>query len=886
MERLKAIFTFDLWLEAGIFLRRFIVKRKNRARQAQPVLDIALFNALPFELKEHICQYLTPIAPRELVFLGVPESGAVEMTTLSRPYKSLSFFPESTETWEKQRQRWSRSQPCHLLGASKDLDIVHLGPNFKMQHLQDFVQEIGTSKAKEIRILVLESQVEKIWNENVRSNRFNLAMPRFFEICGLAPQLGLLIFVNSRGDNRGSDSLDAPFTFGIGNNRKVDPRDNCTFEEFLEANYRMAINMQLHEGRRKKYGIITRPCVRILDAVPLRPPFTRAISLSHARAESSASTLQQQPYTYITQNITTTTRCYNLAASPFLPAMTVAVSRAPTHLPPRSKTVPTANTSSPSKQTSRAETPIPSRQNSRPSSVDPLSEKSTIFLIRRTLCSNLGDKGRSTPAPIDVLLPPLTSSNEVDLQLYAFIAIIIREFVQTWYSKITPDQVFVEEVIKIIAHCTRALEQRLRKVDLESLIFDELPELLNVHVETYRAAYYPLHPKPVQTSPHQIYHSLWPIPALSPVPDRKDEYSVEEQGKNEAAYRQLLVQGVLAVLLPTEDLENGCLTSLVGQVFSEMVIGGGIGGKASEPWLLWEGITKISEVIQSHLPKSKVQVRVDGSKSDALETQAKNITGANTRSWKIGVSIKKTFWLVLQYLFLAFTTVRFIIVTIATSSSLPSRIAPSTTGLIYTNDHEVAPGATNTSALFEGRSPPFKQPILKMRLWSCVANLLDLDARMPWIKATILMLQWGAISGPGKLGKTNGMIDKILSHAIQTKALDPALLPLFLRTARGALFPNNVPVSPRSVPSAAEQLLLRQRCAEAVLSLIPEKMQDVYFGPGRVGRVKDIEEILNIFHDKYCNKHLLYGVVELIVVRLIPELAEKGVEELLEERWK
>ena len=70
----------------------------------------------------------------------------------------------------------------------------------------------------------------------------------------------------------------------------------------------------------------------------------------------------------------------------------------------------------------------------------------------------------------------------MDLQIYAFIAIIIREFVQTWYSKITPDQVFVEEVVKIIAHCTRALEQRLRNVDLEGLLFDELPELLGVHV--------------------------------------------------------------------------------------------------------------------------------------------------------------------------------------------------------------------------------------------------------------------------------------------------------------------------------------------------------------------------------------------------------------------
>jgi hypothetical protein len=115
------------------------------------------------------------------------------------------------------------------------------------------------------------------------------------------------------------------------------------------------------------------------------------------------------------------------------------------------------------------------------------SDKATAAFIRRTLCSHnvllsTGEKGRSTPLPIEEALPPLTSSNAVDLQLYAVISVIIKEFVQTWYSKITPDQVFVNEVIQTIAHCTRALEQRLRKVDLEALLLDEIPELLEAHL--------------------------------------------------------------------------------------------------------------------------------------------------------------------------------------------------------------------------------------------------------------------------------------------------------------------------------------------------------------------------------------------------------------------
>jgi hypothetical protein len=161
-------------------------------------------------------------------------------------------------------------------------------------------------------------------------------------------------------------------------------------------------------------------------------------------------------------------------------------------LQPRLKAVATSNISPASASSTpgvvskdpflRAGTPT-SRQASRLQSADPVSDLATLFLIRRTLCTHLSDKGRSTPAPIDEILPPLTSSNEVDLELYAFIAIIIREFVQTWYSKITPDPYFVEEVVRIIAHCTRALEQRFRKVDLESLLFDELPDLLETHVQ-------------------------------------------------------------------------------------------------------------------------------------------------------------------------------------------------------------------------------------------------------------------------------------------------------------------------------------------------------------------------------------------------------------------
>lgn len=169
--------------------------------------------------------------------------------------------------------------------------------------------------------------------------------------------------------------------------------------------------------------------------------------------------------------------------------MTVAAGT-PTARAPTPRAQPSASASasvsasaSPSGTESEHRAPITTRRANRSAQADPLSDRATSLLIRRTLCSQqLGDKARDAQAPIEDLLPPLTSRNDVDLQLYAFLAIILREFVQSWYSKITSDETFVAEVVHVIAHCTRALEQRCRKLDLESLILDEIPDLLDRHI--------------------------------------------------------------------------------------------------------------------------------------------------------------------------------------------------------------------------------------------------------------------------------------------------------------------------------------------------------------------------------------------------------------------
>lgn len=148
----------------------------------------------------------------------------------------------------------------------------------------------------------------------------------------------------------------------------------------------------------------------------------------------------------------------------------------PTTSSTRSTARPSSTTQPPSHSSSR---PRLSKNNhtSREDQIDAINDKATTTLVRRVLCPQA-----NSSSSLEELLPPLTSSNDVDRQLYALISIIVKEFVYSWYSKITSDQILVNELLQVIAHCTRALEQRLRQVDVAQLVLDDIPALVEAHI--------------------------------------------------------------------------------------------------------------------------------------------------------------------------------------------------------------------------------------------------------------------------------------------------------------------------------------------------------------------------------------------------------------------
>jgi hypothetical protein len=136
------------------------------------------------------------------------------------------------------------------------------------------------------------------------------------------------------------------------------------------------------------------------------------------------------------------------------------------------------------------------------------------------------------------------------------------------------------------------------------------------------------------------------------------------------------------------------------------------------------------------------------------------------------------------------------------------------------------------------------------------------------------------------------LLDRLLSNLVHKHILNPAYLPKILRIARATLFPNNAPGPPRRIPEAPEIIEIQRKCAATVVDVVGLEVGARYFQLGSNGSkeerrqalVDEVEKLLGVLGDAYFNRHLIFGIISLVVVRLVPEMEHKGVGELMRER--
>lgn len=105
-------------------------------------------------------------------------------------------------------------------------------------------------------------------------------------------------------------------------------------------------------------------------------------------------------------------------------------------------------------------------------------------LAKRLLFPHLAPDAEVPPLLHSPNLPP-----ELNAEIYDFIALALRAFVNPWWTKISRfDKDFLVQINLVVTQVVRSLEARLLKTDLSPLVFRDLPVLITQHYEDYRLA--------------------------------------------------------------------------------------------------------------------------------------------------------------------------------------------------------------------------------------------------------------------------------------------------------------------------------------------------------------------------------------------------------------
>lgn len=274
----------------------------------------------------------------------------------------------------------------------------------------------------------------------------------------------------------------------------------------------------------------------------------------------------------------------------------------------------------------------------------------------------------------------------------------------------------------------------------------------------YRLAKQNSHLSGLPTSHRVLYHELNPHPGLSPVPDAQDPDTITAQSENEAVYRKLLANGILAVLLPTEDLENSSLRTLVSDVLSDLILGKEVAGRICEGRFFWEVITKLATVVRQRKEGLDEADSPNDTPPSRLE-QFGLLSGQNDSTHPQPTQSQLTVWIwnVLQRFYLGYVALRFIATGLFRVASNPGPGPSHGAGVSFPT---ATPGSQKEGIDSTSGGITGKRPVLDYRVFSMTSTVLDLSKRMPWFYGLVSLSQHLILAGPGRVGDTDGVLDR------------------------------------------------------------------------------------------------------------------------------
>ncbi|KAF4605422.1 hypothetical protein EYR40_004206 [Pleurotus pulmonarius] len=503
---------------------------------------------------------------------------------------------------------------------------------------------------------------------------------------------------------------------------------------------------------------------------------------------------------------------------------------------------------------SRHRSPQPAHSiNSIDTSAPPKPRQQPVSLAKRLLFPALPTND------LPPLLKTATVPPELTAELYDFIALALRAFVNPWWTKITRyDKDFLPEITAILTVVLQSLESRVLAADLAPLVFQDLPAIITQHYQDYRNA-----ASKRSTSyagggalnTAHLFHQLQP------------HMAVAADGRLDPEYFRQVIDHVLKSCLPAANYDAEAERYIVREVVLKVLLQDVI-PKIIQPWFIQKVILDLfdpsEDLTPLKTPESTSTTALPPSPSFSFHNIAVFFLSA--------IQSLSGFCLVLINTYKqAVSTIKLVNKSTPKGRS-PSPPLPTPVVELTMPPTPLTPPISTTSSTSSIHSPINTTQPSPPDLSISQADNYALGPLLMFneIFCTRERLASNMITTTMTLLTTLLMtfLDRLLPYTLYNN-LSPQFVTNIVRIAKRTLFPNGYPAPPPPDPTPEEQATMRAR----LVSWKP-KGSLVYMFQLILGRdhPATLAAALDPLTNAVCNAHLVVLILDRVILALFPEL--------------
>ncbi|KAG1874267.1 PXA domain-containing protein [Suillus tomentosus] len=468
-------------------------------------------------------------------------------------------------------------------------------------------------------------------------------------------------------------------------------------------------------------------------------------------------------------------------------------------------------------------------------------------------------------------LPPLfaspTCSPELNAEAYDFLALALRAFVNTWWTKITRyDKELLPEITIVLTTVLQTLETRLLSTDFSLFMFSVVPALITQHYRDYRHA-----ASKASTSyamggaiplPH-LFHQLQPHVAISP------------EGKIDEEYFRQAFDHVLRSCLPPQNYTPEAERYIVREIILKVLVKDVL-PRVTQPWFIQRTILDLlgpSLDTESDKPPNVSPPSHTHHAHFSFHSLLVFFLSAVQSISGMGLAFVQTYKQTLSTIKLVNHSTRRTVNQRRASEpwrkARPAPISP------MRNARSISPplssyasAASSTLSMHADIPQPNPQRSSSHYAREPLTMISELFTMYERFATSAVMHMLCMICAA-----TTPLMDRLLTHLLYTRILCASSILFVLRLSKHTLFPNGYPGPPPIDPTPEEQIIIHQQLVRRLREQVPAFLAPVLLGSSPE---RTVEEMIRPLGDAACNAHLAVFIMDALLLSIFPEMGVEG----------